>query len=93
MFKNYIKIAFRNMMKQKTFAFINLFGLTTGLACFLLIGLYIFDELTYDRFHKDADSIYRVVESKTSKEGKESKVASTAFNVSEGSKKNFPEEV
>ena len=91
MLKNYIKIAFRNMMKQKTFSFINLFGLTTGLASFLLIGLYIFDELTYDRFHEDAGSIYRVVESKTSKEGKETKIVSTAFNISEGAKKSFPE--
>ncbi len=91
MLRNYIKIAFRNMMKQKTFSFINLFGLTTGLASFLLIGLYIFDELTFDSFHKDAGSIYRVVESKTSKEGKETSIVSTAFNISEGAKKSFPE--
>ncbi len=91
MFKNYIKIAIRNMRKQKVFTFIHLFGLTTGLACFLLIGLYIFDELTYDTFHKEADSIYRVVENRTSEDGKETKLTSTAYNVSVISKKNFPE--
>ena len=56
------------------FAFINLFGLTVGLSCFLLIALYIFDEMTYDGFHKKGDHIYRVVETKTSAAGKEIKV-------------------
>jgi putative ABC transport system permease protein len=91
MTSTYLKVALRNMMKHKVFAFINLFGLTIGLATFLLIGLYIFDELTYDRFHSDAASIYRVIETKKSPEGKETKVVSTSFNVSEVSKKTFPE--
>ena len=91
MVKSYIKIAFRNLRKQKAFSFINLFGLTVGLSCFLLIALYIFDELTFDRFHKKADSIYRVVETKTSAEGKESKVVSVAANIASRSKKDFSE--
>src|SRR5258705_1456143 len=91
MIKNYLKIAFRSLKKQKVFTFINLFGLTTGLACFLLIALYIFDELTYDRFHKKADSIYRIVETKTSAEGKESKVVSVAASIAPRLKKDFPE--
>jgi putative ABC transport system permease protein len=91
MFRNYLKIAVRNLFKNKIYSFINIFGLTTGLACFLLIVLYIFDELTYDRFHKNSASVYRVVEQKISAEGKESKVASVAFNISEAAKKDFPE--
>ena len=91
MFKNYLKISFRNLIRQKSFSFINLFGLTIGLTCFLLIALYLFDEFTYDRFHKKADSIYRVIETKTSAEGKESKVVSVAANISESAKKEIPE--
>jgi putative ABC transport system permease protein len=68
MLRNNLKIAYRNLRKQKVFSFINLFGLTVGLSCFLLIALYIFDELTYDGFHKKADSIYRVVETNPHRE-------------------------
>jgi putative ABC transport system permease protein len=93
MLKSYLRIAFRNLKKQKVFSVINLFGLTTGLACFLLIALYLFDELTYDAFHKNASSIYRVVETKTSVEGKEKKVVSVAANISEAAKSQLPEVV
>ncbi|MDB5013129.1 MAG: FtsX-like permease family protein [Daejeonella sp.] len=91
MLKNYFKIAWRNLMKNKTFSFINIFGLTIGLASFLLISLYVFDELTYDRFHKDADNIYRVIESGRTAEGKETKNAATAFQISEAGKSALPE--
>lgn len=60
MFKNYLKIAWRNLLKNKTFSLINIAGLASGLACFILITLYIIDELSYDRFHEKADRIYRV---------------------------------
>jgi len=89
MLRNYLKIALRNLKKQKVFSFINLFGLTIGLTSFLLIALYLFDELTYDRFHKKADSIYRVIETKTSSQGQESKVAAVAANIAPPQKRNF----
>jgi putative ABC transport system permease protein len=57
----------------------------------LLIALYLFDEFTYDTFHKKADSIYRVVETKTSAGGNETKVVSVAANIAESAKKEFPE--
>ena len=60
MFKNYIKLAFRNLYKDKTFSFINIMGLTIGLACFVLIMLWVKDELSYDRFHKNVDHLYRI---------------------------------
>src|SRR5215213_8164282 len=91
MFRNYLKLAWRNLKKNRIYSFINIFGLTAGLAAFLLIALYIFDELTYDRFHKNGGSIYRVLENKTSASGKESKVVSVAYNIAERSKKDFPE--
>src|ERR1700735_1836866 len=60
MIKNYIKTAFRNLMKNKGFTFINVFGLTLGLATCLLIVFYVFDELSYDRYNTKADRIYRL---------------------------------
>src|ERR1700742_1100319 len=60
MIRNYIKTAFRNLMKNKGFTFINVFGLTLGLATCLLIVFYVFDELSYDRYNTKADRIYRV---------------------------------
>jgi putative ABC transport system permease protein len=61
MFKNYFKIAVRNLWKNKGFSSINIFGLAIGIACSLLIFLFVKDEVSYDRFNKDADNIYRVV--------------------------------
>jgi putative ABC transport system permease protein len=60
MFKNHLKTAWRNLMKYKFISFINLFGLTVGLTCCLLILTYILNELSYDKYNKNADQIYRV---------------------------------
>jgi putative ABC transport system permease protein len=60
MLSNYFKIGWRNLLKNKGFSIINIVGLATGLACFILIALYVTDELSYDRFNKKADRIYRV---------------------------------
>jgi putative ABC transport system permease protein len=60
MFKNYFKIAWRNLMKNKVFSLINIVGLSTGLACCMLITLYILNETSYDRYQKNADNIYQV---------------------------------
>lgn len=60
MIKNYIKVALRNLWKSKGFSAINIIGLAIGLATCLLIILFVLDELSYDRFHKKADRIYRV---------------------------------
>ena len=58
MLKNYLKIAFRNLIKHKRFSFINILGLAIGLACFILITLWVQDELSYDTFYENADNIY-----------------------------------
>jgi putative ABC transport system permease protein len=60
MFNNYLKSILRNIMKYKSFSFINLGGLAIGLACVIFIMLWIQDEISYDRFHKNADQLYRV---------------------------------
>ncbi|MCJ7680031.1 MAG: ABC transporter permease [Candidatus Aminicenantes bacterium] len=60
MFKNYFKITVRNLLRYKGYSFINLFGLALGMACCLLIFLFIQRELSYDRFHEHSDRIFRV---------------------------------
>lgn len=60
MIRNYIKVAFRNLWKNKGYSAINIIGLAVGLASCLLIFLYVWDELRYDRFHEKADRIIRV---------------------------------
>lgn len=60
MYKNYFKIAWRSMLKQKLYAFVNIGGLAIGLTCFILIYLYVQHELSYDQFLDNNDRIYRV---------------------------------
>ncbi|PTB93428.1 ABC transporter permease [Marivirga lumbricoides] len=61
MFKNYIKIAWRNLLKKKVYSFINIAGLGMGMACCFLIYMYVQDELSYDQYHEKKDRIYRVI--------------------------------
>ncbi len=60
MFKNYLKVAFRNLLKNRLTSFVNFFGLSVGLAFGALVLLFVNEELSYDKFHKDADRIYRI---------------------------------
>lgn len=60
MFKNYLKVAARNLLKQKSYSFINILGLAVGIAASVLISLYVLDELSYDKFHDKADRTYRI---------------------------------
>lgn len=82
MFKNYLKTAVRNLLKSKIFSLINIFGLTVGLTSFLLIALYVFDEITFDRFHKNTADIYRVIENNITTDGKKTKIAGAGYQVS-----------
>jgi ABC-type antimicrobial peptide transport system permease subunit len=61
MFKNHLKIALRGIKRQKGYSVINISGLAIGIACCILILLWVRDELGYDGFHEDRDSIYRIV--------------------------------
>lgn len=60
MFRNYLKIAVRNLLKQKGYTFINVFGLAVGICACVLIAAYVQSELGYDKHHNDADRIYRI---------------------------------
>ena len=63
MFKSYLKTSVRNLLNYKTYSFINIFGLTIGITCLIFIFKYVRFELSFDKFHKNADQIYRVTES------------------------------
>ena len=62
MLKNYLKVILRNIRKHKGYSFINITGLAIGMACCLLISIWVLDELSYDRFHTNAPQLYRVEE-------------------------------
>ena len=74
MFKNYLKTAWRNLMKSKVFSFINILGLTIGITVCMMIYLFIMNEFSFDRFHKNNDRIYRVMRGFES-DGKSGRVA------------------
>lgn len=71
MIKNYLKIAFRNLRKYRFTSFINIFGLTVGLTCCLLILAYVLTETNYDRYNPKAGQIYRVTRSFYNQDGAE----------------------
>jgi len=90
MFIKSLKISFRYLMKNRTFSMINIFGLTAGFACFILIALFLIDELNFDRFHSDADRIYRVIQHEQ-KDNNTRKVAPVAARIGPEAVKQFPE--
>ena len=69
MLKNYIKIALRNLWKDKTFSILNLVGLSTAFAVAVLLGMYAFFELSYDGFHQNNASLYQVYSTEQTPEG------------------------
>lgn len=65
MLRNYFKIAFRNLVKNKVYSFINIAGLATGMAVAMLIGLWLWDELSFNKYHQNYDRIAQVMQSQT----------------------------
>ena len=61
MFKNYLKIAFRNIIRNKFYSSINIAGLAVGMACCIFIFLWVQNEMRFDRFHEKSDRLYRVI--------------------------------
>jgi putative ABC transport system permease protein len=92
MVRNYLKIALRSLLKNKVYAFLNIFGLTVGISCSLLIFLYVQDELTYDSHHSKADNIKRVaVEYFLPNDGGAEKWAQISGAVAQYLVKDYPE--
>ncbi|WP_425290965.1 ABC transporter permease [Spirosoma linguale] len=90
MLRNYVKIATRNLVRNRVYSAINMGGLALGMACCLLIALYVYDELSYDRFNANFAHIYRVTERQTQPEGIFD-VAVTPGPLAPALEKDFPE--
>ena len=90
MWKNYLKIAIRNLVNNKVYSSINIGGLALGLACCITIGLFVWDELSYDRFHHHGKDIFRVVE-KQNQAGVEYDIAVTPGPLAPALKADFAE--
>ena len=90
MIRNYFKIAFRYLQKNKLYSFVNIIGLAIGISSCILIGLYIWHEQSFDRFHKNGDRIARVTW-EYNFEDKVNKVALTGTKVGPQFKRSFPE--
>lgn len=90
MIHNYLKSALRNLLRNKVFSFINIIGLAIGLAATIMIAMWVFDELSYDRFHANADEIYRV-ERDIHFEGQDFEVPVTGAIYGPTIRDNYPE--
>lgn len=90
MIRNYFLMGWRNLWKSKLYSSLNILGLTFGLVCFLLIGLYVYDELNFDSQHSQGERIYRVVTHETNPH-EATNVAAAGFMVAEEPRKTFPE--
>ncbi|WP_460948240.1 ABC transporter permease [Spirosoma daeguense] len=90
MIRNYLKITVRTLRRNKLYTTLNVAGLTFGVTCFLLIGLYLFDELTFDQQHSQASRIYRAIQHKKSST-EDLTIAASSYKVSEESQKSIGE--
>jgi putative ABC transport system permease protein len=90
MFKNYLKTSIRSLMKNKTFSFINIFGLAVGTLCCIYILLYVQDEYSYDKHHKDVLDIYRITTSLASK-GEKHDMSTASPPIAPAMKNDFAE--
>lgn len=91
MLLNYLKISVRYLVRNGTFSAINLFGLTLGFFSFLVLAMYVHDELSFDTFHADADRIYRVIQHEQQRDGTVRDMASVAIRVGPAAASEFPE--
>ena len=91
MIKNYFKIAVRNLWRNKTFSGINLLGLSLGLAVFIMIMLWVQNEMSYDSFHKDSDRIVSVMTTRTLKTGEKQTYPSVPPPLAAAMQKDLPE--
>lgn len=93
MFKNYFKTAWRNLLRQKTPAFINVFGLSVGTTFFILLVLYSVNELSFDRFNENAKNIYCVYHYTKGSDGNAQYTSITSMPLGPTMKKDFPDVV
>lgn len=91
MIKSYVTMGWRSLLKNKLYATLNVVGLTFGIVCFLLIGLYVYDELTFDNQHLNGDRIYRVITTENNPNNGTTKVAAAGYMLAQESKRAIPD--
>jgi len=91
MLLNFLKIAWRNLMKSKIFSFINIFGLAAGLTCCMLISIYLLHETNYDRYQKDVSRLYQMETGFSFGSGKEEIMPATPWPMATAMQRDFPE--
>ena len=91
MLNSYFKIALRNLLRNKGFSFINIAGLAIGMSCCIVVALFILDEVSYDRYHKNAERIHRVVKDFVNDDGTTLPDATTPPGVAAGIRSEIPE--
>jgi len=92
MLRNYIIVAFRNMARQKVYSVINVMGLSLGIACSVLVFLYVQEEYSYDKFHENSDRLYRVWSKEHNPErGREIANAATPYMLPDVLRSDYPE--
>jgi putative ABC transport system permease protein len=91
MIRSYFKMGWRSLRKNKLYSTLNVTGLTFGIVCFLLIGLYVYDELTFDRQHLHTERIYRVVSTEKNPNNGTTVVAAAGFMLAQESTHAIPE--
>ncbi len=90
MFKNYLKMALRNIKRYKGYSLINIAGLTVGMACFILIFLWVYDELNYDTFHTHSNRLFRIILKKAD-DPSDRGISSTPYILPKILKEEYPE--
>jgi putative ABC transport system permease protein len=91
MFKSYFIMGWRNLWKSKLYSSLNVLGLTFGMVCFLLIGLYVYDELNFDTQHREGDRIYRVITHEKNPNNEATTVAAAGYMLAEEASQALPE--
>ena len=91
MLLNFLKIAWRNLMKSKIFSFINIFGLAAGLTCCMLITIYLLHEVSYDNYQKDVKQLYQMETAFSFGHGKEQIIPATPWPMAPALNRDFPE--
>ena len=91
MIKSYFIMGWRNLWKSKLYSSLNVLGLTFGIVCFLLIGLYVYDELTFDDQHANAGRIFRIISHEKNVNNEATTVAAAGYMLAEESRHSIPE--
>ena len=91
MFKNYLTVAIRNLLRHKAYSAINIAGLAIGMAFCILIYLFVYHESTYDSFHANAESIYRIYSLQKLPSGEVMQNARSPIPLGETLKNDYPE--